>query len=161
MAITVFKNALRGLFGVHASSTEDPGDAAERVLQHTIIWEIPADGGATSNITDEYFWYTDKACDVKVVKFLPDANTDLSNATNYAILNLKAADGAGGTAAVCANASTSNASANMVLGIPWALTVQTAAVAAGGVLAFGATKAGAGGVDLPTGKLFVKVEYTA
>lgn len=159
MSIAVFKKALRGLFGTHASDTEEPQEGADRAYQHTVVWEIPADANAAANIADEYFWTADKACDVKSAFFLPDTATDLSSGTNYGVLNLKSADGAGGSASVAANASTAAASANFAVGVPWALTVQSAAVAAGGVLAFGVTKA-ASGVDMPTGKLVLRVDYT-
>lgn len=154
MALSAFKQSLAGLFGVHGSSTASAKDAADRAYKHTVTWEIPADTNAATNITDEYFWTTETNVKLKAVTLLPDAAAN-ANATNYAILNVKKADGAGGTASVVANVATT--ATNLAAGVPYDLTIQSTDIDAGEVLAFGAGKGGSG-VDLPTGKLIVTVE---
>lgn len=157
--IALVKQALRGLLGASDSSSTDVKTEVARLFRHTIRYPIPNTDGsnAAAAVTDAYFWRAPAACKVVSAYVLFDSSVTANN-SNYATLKLQQADGAGGGLTVVANAATTVGGTNsMSAGVPKALTVQTAAVAAGAVLAFGATKA-ASGVDLPTGTLIVTLE---
>jgi len=153
------KAALAAVLGSqNATSTDVPAEI-KRAFRHTIKYDIPNTDGsnAAAAVTDVYFWRAPAACSVVSAYVLLDGAVT-ANDTNYAVLKLQQANGAGGALSVVANAATTIAGTNSIaVGVPEALTVQVQAIAAGAVLAFGASKT-ASGVDLPTGTLIVQIE---
>jgi hypothetical protein len=143
---TNMKSWLRGVFGVYDSSTTDVEAEVEQLFKHSIVaGPIPDDGGATTNVDTTYFWTAETDCKILGASFVcNDAET--ADATNYATINLLKANGGGGSTSVVATVSTN--ATNVAAGVPYDLTVSTAAVTAGEVLAFQILKVGAGGLDL-------------
>ena len=151
------KQWLKGLFGDHNDSTNDVDDQVNRMYRMPLAVFGPADAGATDDVADSYFYEANEDCKVISAGILYSGTDEAAHTDNYVTFNLKKADGTGGTAAVIATANTSATA--LENGELFALTVSTADIDAGEVLALGVSKAGTG-IDLGTYALVVELEGT-
>ena len=119
-----------------------------------------ADGAAGDATADTYFFRLPVKAEQAVVHFLPN-NTLTAHDTNFATLNLKEGDGAGGALVTVASRNTKTTAAggsgDWVAGVPVSLTISDTELAAGSVLAIAITKAAAG-VVVPQGELVVALK---
>lgn len=162
MAIEAFKRYLRALFGPAVDATHpDAKLAADEAYRATHVVNLMTSANAATNTDAQYFGVgaEDNPRRLLHALFWPDAALDLSsdNGTNNAVFTCKKTDGAGGSATVLANVCTSGSATNLVVGVPYPLTVQCSTIGAGDVCCALIGKNGTGQA-ITTGRFELRTE---
>lgn len=152
---------LGGLLGFHNDGdggTFDVDAELKQAWEHCICLDVEAGSeNAATNTTKSHCFYALRDMTVIGAKYVPDGTATAHN-TNYATMRVFSGAGNAAATTVVANVATtpSGAANSMAAGVPFALTLQSAAVDidAGETLAFDIVKAGTG-VAVPAGHLVI------
>lgn len=150
--MSLMQNVIARLAGVDGivESSQNP-EAVLQIFDTKESREYAIDAGATTNLANTKIWSSPIDFDLRAVKVEINPGAAITvDATNFAVYDLLADDGAGGTPAVFATLNTAGGT-NLAAGVDreLVLTPGNALVKAGANIYRRVVKNGAGGLQVP------------